>query len=120
MARLRRRESDEHEIVALWLDVHGIVWFHPPNGGSRHVAEAVKMKRMGVKAGVPDFVIIDRPPAFPEAIGTVIELKADKLSRVRPEQKVWLSKFGERSWRTAIAHGAVEAIAMLKELGYAR
>ena len=27
---------------------------HVPNGGSRNKAEAVKLKQMGVKAGVPD------------------------------------------------------------------
>lgn len=29
---------------------------HCPNGGSRNKAEAVKLKQMGVKAGIPDLV----------------------------------------------------------------
>lgn len=32
-------------------------YFHVPNGGQRHAAVASKLKRMGVRAGVPDFVI---------------------------------------------------------------
>lgn len=31
---------------------------HSPNGGSRHPVEAAKFKRMGVKAGYPDLILI--------------------------------------------------------------
>ena len=31
--------------------------YHVPNGGSRNKAEASKLKRMGVRAGVPDLVL---------------------------------------------------------------
>lgn len=55
------------------------VWFAVPNGGSRNVREAVKLKRMGVKAGVPDLCIIWRRRAI------LIELKTAK-GRVSPEQ----------------------------------
>lgn len=34
-----------------------IFYFHVPNGGSRHVREATKLKRMGVVAGVLDLWI---------------------------------------------------------------
>lgn len=33
-------------------------WFHPPNGGYRHPREAVAFKRMGVRAGVPDLILL--------------------------------------------------------------
>tara|TARA_R110000851_G_scaffold51794_2_gene122678 strand:+ start:295 stop:639 length:345 start_codon:yes stop_codon:yes gene_type:complete len=32
--------------------------FHVPNGGSRHVLEAVKMKKIGVVAGVADLLFL--------------------------------------------------------------
>ena len=31
--------------------------YHCPNGGSRNKAEAVKLKQMGVKAGIPDLCL---------------------------------------------------------------
>lgn len=34
------------------------VWFHIPNGGRRGKIEAARLKKMGVKAGVPDIEII--------------------------------------------------------------
>lgn len=33
-------------------------WFHPPNGGYRHPREAAAFKRMGVRAGVPDLILL--------------------------------------------------------------
>ena len=32
--------------------------FHVPNGGSRHVVEAKKLKALGVLAGVPDLILL--------------------------------------------------------------
>jgi hypothetical protein len=31
--------------------------FHPANGGSRNIIEATKLKKMGVRPGVPDFML---------------------------------------------------------------
>lgn len=68
--------------VAGYLDLAlpaGAVYFHIPNGGSRHVREAAKLKRMGVKAGIPDLCIIWRRRAI------FIELKraADPIRKTR-------------------------------------
>lgn len=43
---------------AKWLDIKvPEQWCHIPNGGSRHLLEAVKLKAMGVKPGFPDCMI---------------------------------------------------------------
>lgn len=39
----------------------GVVWWHTPNGGKRSKASAARLKKMGVRAGVPDFIFIDKP-----------------------------------------------------------
>lgn len=49
--------------------------FHIPNGGSRNIIEATKLKKMGVKAGVPDLQLI---VPNGEVHGLWIELKAQK------------------------------------------
>jgi hypothetical protein len=36
----------------------GWVWFHPANGEERSIATAGRLKRMGVKPGVSDFILV--------------------------------------------------------------
>lgn len=38
--------------------------FHVPNGGSRNRIEAAKLKRMGVRAGVADFIFLHKGRAY--------------------------------------------------------
>jgi hypothetical protein len=77
-------EDDLHIAVVRYLSLalpDDAFWFHVPNGGKRGKAEAGRFKAMGVKAGVPDIVIIyGGAPYF-------IELKADKgrLSKAQRE-----------------------------------
>lgn len=53
--------------------------FHVPNGGKRNVIEGAKLKRMGVKAGVPDICIIYRGWAYG------IEMKSGKGKLSMPQ-----------------------------------
>jgi hypothetical protein len=48
-----------------------IFWFHVPNGGSRRPIEAAILKAMGVRAGVPDLLVIKNGRTFG------LELKAE-------------------------------------------
>ena len=48
-------ESDIQRAVCQHLDAraaHGLVWFHPANGGWRHRVEAARFVGLGVKPGV--------------------------------------------------------------------
>jgi len=61
--RRGKPEQGLHRAVADYLrmalpDDGDTFWFHCPNGGSRPMAEAVMLKKMGVKAGVPDICIV--------------------------------------------------------------
>ena len=59
----RRSEDTEQMSVMDWArwnqNVHPELELlhHCPNGGSRNKAEAVKLKQMGVKAGIPDLCL---------------------------------------------------------------
>lgn len=74
--------SNEGQLQAAfftWLhDWNKFIWditFHVPNGGYRHPAEAMNLKRQGVKPGVPDvFCPVVRPPYH----GLFIEFKWNK------------------------------------------
>jgi len=56
-------EADIHKAVVEWADRQAganpelSLLFHPPNGGSRHGAEAKKLKEMGTRQGVPDLLL---------------------------------------------------------------
>ena len=111
-------EETEQRVLAQWLDMHKINWFHPPNGGHRNVVVAKKLKAQGVKRGVPDVMIVDRPPANPKNVGVAIELKRRKGGSLTKEQKRWLRILSEKGWAVAVCRGADEAIKFLEELGY--
>lgn len=113
-------EEQEQTVLAQWLDLHDITWFHTPNGGHRNVVVAAKLKAQGVKPGVPDVMIVDPPPASPDSVGVAIELKRRKDGRVTPEQTHWLAILQERGWAVAVCRGASEAIEFLESLGYGR
>jgi len=114
--------SEEQEQIALaqWLDIHKINFFHPPNGGHRNVVVAAKLKAQGVKPGVPDVMIVDPPPNYPNNVGTAIELKRRKGGTVSDKQTQWLTILQERGWAVAVCKGATEAIEFLESLGYGR
>jgi len=78
-------ESHLQQQCVKWLQYQhsNLVFFHPPNGGSRNIREAVRFKREGVKAGVADIIIL-RPNKSKH--GLLIELKT-KIGKQSPEQK---------------------------------
>lgn len=87
-----------------------IYWFHVPNGGSRHIAEAVKLKAMGTRAGVADLVLIIGGRAH------FLELKTRK-GKQSNAQKI-AAKQVEMSGATyALAHSIDEALDTLQTWG---
>lgn len=113
-------EETEQIALAQWLDLHKVAWWHTPNGGDRNVVVASKLKAQGVKRGVPDVIIVDPPPLYPNKVGTAIELKRLKGGRLTKDQKRWLEILKSRGWVVAVCKGADEAIEFLESLGYGR
>lgn len=60
-AKLCPSEEREQAVVCRWLDINGIQYFAVPNGGARSKATAGKLKATGVKPGIPDIIIVDKP-----------------------------------------------------------
>ena len=114
-------EETEQLTVVDWLRMHKIRFHASPNGGLRHPAVAMKMKRMGCSPGFPDIIIVGRPPIVENGliyVGTAIEMKRRKTGTVSPEQKDWLSALKELGWACCVARGSDSAIHFLKSLGY--
>lgn len=87
-------------------------WLHHcPNGGSRDKQEAVKLKAMGVLAGVPDLHL---PVPKGKYIGLYIEMKyAD--GRLQDSQKEFLKAAAGFGHFCAVCYGAEEATSVIEE-----
>lgn len=84
--------------------------FHIPNGGNRSISEAVRFKKAGVRAGVPDLFL---PVPKGDSHGLWIEMKA-KGGRIRPEQREWIEKLRQQGYEAYVCYGAEEAINRIK------
>ena len=110
-------ESYEQVQVANWLRARGIAFCHVPNGQLRNKRVAAQLKREGVRRGVPDLLIFDRPPNG-DYRGVAIEMKRLKGSTTTPEQLEWLKRLDREGWHASIAKGHAEAIDTLISLGW--
>ena len=111
-------EDQEQEIVIQWKELMVNRFpqlkylLHVPNGGSRHPAEAQKLRRMGVVRGVSDLFL---PVARHGYHGIWIEMKRKHGGRLSPDQKDWIEGMREEGYKAERADGADEAIAILEE-----
>lgn len=87
-------------------------WLHHcPNGGSRNRIEAVKLKQMGVKAGVSDLCL-----PYPKGVycGLYIEMKYGS-NRLQESQKKFLSDMAAAGHYVITCYSAEDAIDILEE-----
>ena len=110
-------EDAEQEAFIQWCNFQASTYegldliYAIPNGGSRNQLEAVKLKRTGVKAGVPDLFL---PVSRKGKHGLYIEMKRKEGGRLSDYQKEWLEKLSKQGYETAVCHGLDEAIAIVE------
>ena len=103
--QLTGSEDAEQEKVVCWAKLMSNAYpdlellYHVPNGGSRNKAEASKLRRMGVRAGVPDLVL---PVPRAGYAGLYIELKVGE-NRPSNSQKDWLEKLTIQAAQPAVS-----------------
>ena len=106
-ARLGWSEAEEQEALINWADMSKgrypqLSWlFHIPNGGSRHPAEAMHLKRMGVKPGVPDLFL---PYPSNGYHGLWIEMKSSQ-GRVKAVQEDWIDWLRSQGYAAYVCMG---------------
>lgn len=105
-------EAQEQQTVIEYCDVCHIPVFHIPNGGSRHKAEAARLKAQGVRPGVPDLFV---PVARGGYHGLFIEMKRAKGGRVSTDQARWIRELQAQGYRAHVCAGAANAIGLLRE-----
>jgi hypothetical protein len=85
----------------------GVFWCHIPNGEYRAKITAARLRQMGVKAGVPDFLfIIDGVPHF-------LELKREG-GTISDKQKETFRSLQNAGARVGIAYGFNDAAQILQ------
>lgn len=107
--RKKRQNIEEQEQIkfSTWLTKKGIRHYGSPNGGSRHMLEAVKLKRMGASAGYPDITI---PYPNKTHHGLYIELKRPDGGVVSEVQQEWLDFLNAQGYYAVVSYGFDEAI----------
>ena len=95
--------------VAEWLDLQGWLYTHFPAGEYRPARVGAKLKRMGLKRGVPDILIFEawrehlpgRSIHEASGHGVAIELKSPGKYPTK-EQREWLAALKARGWSTHV------------------
>lgn len=114
----RRPEEAIHRAIAEFLRVSlppPWLFYHVPNGGARSKAEAGAFKAMGVKAGMPDLIVVGPHLACDATKMLALEVKAPKgrLSLAQNDAIAALAKCGIP---TRVVRSIDEAEEALREL----
>lgn len=83
--------------------------YHVPNGGRRSVATGARLKRLGVKRGVPDIIV---PMARQGYHGMAIELKRPD-GRLSPHQQHWLAMLTQEQWYAIVCTSWIAAARLI-------
>lgn len=108
-------EEDLHRLVFEWIlamqATHPILKYmiHVPNGGARSKGEAGKLKAMGVRKGVADFICPFQSGPWP---GFACELKAPK-GLCTPDQEDFLDKAKNDGWITGVCYSLDQFVDMV-------
>ena len=112
--RFEASETEAHIAVADHLRTRcrrAIHWHHPATGELRDIGTAVKLQRMGVRPGLPDFLLLIDGRLHG------LELKRDHGGRVSPDQTAMHNELSEAGAVIAVAHGLDEALTVLESWG---
>ena len=108
-------EHQEQVAVIQWFDtqyseLRGRL-FAVPNGARTSIGTAVKLKKEGLRKGVPDLFLIYKTLKYN---GLAIEMK-DLNGKVSIEQTDWLSYLASQGFRTAVCFCFDEAREIIKD-----
>lgn len=112
----KRSEASEQEAVMRWAKMmEGKVpvlrlLHHCPNGGSRNKAEAARLKRQGVRSGVPDLELTVPRGGYG---GLFIEMKHGS-NKLTGKQKQWIAALQRVGNACAVCYSAEEAISVIR------
>lgn len=112
-------QGEEAEQVALfqWAELAKVKYpelelmYHVPNEGKRSPITGARMKRAGLKTGVPDVCL---PTAHGGYIGLYIEMKYGS-NKPTESQKKWLRALREQGHMTAVCYSWEQARELIEQ-----
>jgi hypothetical protein len=113
-------EAQEQARLCQWLSSKGVAYFAVPNGayfGVRDPIYGSRLKRAGVRPGVPDLILIKRAP---DGRPIAIELKRSVGGRLTKHQKRQHELMRKEGWHVLVGHGAEDAVGQVKEIFQAK
>ncbi len=112
----KREEDSIHGAVVQHLrqrGVPGLIFWHTPNDGKRGYKAASRLKRMGMRAGVSDIILVHDGRIYG------LELKTEK-GRASEEQSQFLYDLNGAGGYGCICHGLDRALKTLEAWGLVR
>lgn len=106
------KEDEEQAALFQWAAYNAaahpelLLLMHIPNEGKRTVQNGAKMKRIGLKAGVPDILL---PVSHGGFHALYIEMKRTKDGKVSDNQKWWIEKLNQNGNLAVVCFGWVAA-----------
>ena len=110
-------EELEQATVIQWCNLQSckyeeLKWlFHCPNESKRSPKYGAKLKKLGMRAGVPDILLLAPKGKY---IGLAIEMKYGK-NKCTIEQVKWLDWLYKQGYMCKVCWSAEEAITVIKE-----
>ncbi len=96
----RYQEDDLQMQVAQYCDLKRLLWAHPANERKTSPQAGARLKRKGVKSGVPDVMIYTPNQVY---AGLAIELKTGR-NKPTDKQQQWLDDLSMSGWQTAVCY----------------
>lgn len=110
-------EDEEQAFIISWAKINEnrypelSLLYHIPNEGKRSEREGSRMKRLGLRRGIPDLCL---PVARGKYHGLYIELKAQD-GRVTKEQNEYISDLVRHGYYARICFGADAAVKTIEK-----
>jgi hypothetical protein len=97
--------------VARYLDYNNVLWCHVANERRTSPQAGARLKKKGVKSGVPDCLIFEPNAKYN---GLAIELKI-KPNKTSANQKEWIKNLTKKGWFCCVVYDIDEAINTIED-----
>ena len=110
-------ESTEQQALFEWAEIASRktpelkLMYAVPNGGKRNITTAARLKKEGVKPGVPDICL---PVPRGRYHGLYIEMKVNK-NKPSANQKWWIEQLQKQGYRVEVCYSWGEAVKVITE-----
>lgn len=106
-------EYDECRALYRWLSACGVEIAHVPNGDRRDARTGARLRSIGVRAGLPDYIVLSPSDS---GVRVWIEMKRRDGGRVSKAQREMIALLASVGDVVIVAKGARDAIDQLAPL----